>query len=54
MFLGRVMVEQFFTMQDWPFGSALASILSLGLVIALWVRMRFDQGKTEAASHAFR
>ncbi len=54
VFLGRVMVEQFFTMQDWPFGSALASILSLGLVIAVWVRMRFDQGKTEAASHAFR
>lgn len=42
VFLGKVMVEQFFTMQDWPFGSALASILSIGLILAVWLRMRFE------------
>lgn len=55
VFLGRVMVEQFFTMQDWPFGSALASILSVGLILAVWVRMRYEHRKTpEADGHGFR
>jgi spermidine/putrescine transport system permease protein len=54
VFLGRVMVEQFFTMQDWPFGSALASVLSMGLMIAVWVRMRFEQRKAGPTSHALR
>lgn len=54
VFLGRVMVEQFFTMQDWPFGSALASVLSLSLVFAVWVRMRFEPRKAGPASHGLR
>ncbi len=54
VFLGRVMVEQFFTMQDWPFGSALASVLSMGLMIAVWVRMRFEQRKAGPTSHGLR
>ena len=54
VFLGRVMVEQFFTMQDWPFGSALASVLSLSLVFAVWVRMRFEPRKAGLASHGLR
>ena len=49
VFLGKVMVEQFFTMHDWPFGSALASILSLGLVLAVWLRMGFEQHKSHPA-----
>ena len=52
VFLGRVMVEQFFTMQDWPFGSALASILSVGLVIAVWVQMKFERGKPRGSAGA--
>jgi spermidine/putrescine transport system permease protein len=43
VFLGKVMVEQFFTMHDWPFGAALASILSIGLLIAVWVRTGNDR-----------
>lgn len=39
-FLGNVMVNQFFTLQDWPFGSACAGLLSIFLLVALWVRIR--------------
>lgn len=39
-FLGNVMVSQFFVMQDWPFGSAFAGILSFLLLVALWVQSR--------------
>lgn len=35
VYVGNVMVSQFFTMQDWPFGSAIAGLLSLGLLVAL-------------------
>lgn len=37
-FLGNIMVSQFFVMQDWPFGSAIASLLSLLLLVALLVK----------------
>lgn len=35
VFLGNVMVDQFFVMQDWPFGSALAGLLSFVLLLGL-------------------
>lgn len=40
-FLGNVMVSQFFVMQDWPFGSAFAGILSMLLLVALFVQTRW-------------
>jgi ABC-type spermidine/putrescine transport system permease subunit I len=42
-FLGKVMVEQFFMMQDWPFGSALASLLSLILLATLFLQHRWKR-----------
>lgn len=39
-FLGNVMVSQFFVMQDWPFGSAFAGILSMLLLGALLIQTR--------------
>lgn len=36
VFLGNVMVSQFFVMQDWPFGSALAGLLSSVLLLTLF------------------
>lgn len=46
-FLGNVMVSQFFVMQDWPFGSAIAGLMSALLLGALWLQHR--QTKLEAA-----
>ncbi len=43
VFLGNVMVNQFFTMQDWPFGSAIAGLLSGVLLIALWLQTRWQR-----------
>jgi len=40
-FLGKVMVEQFFVLQDWPLGSAIATVLSLLLLGALWLQNRW-------------
>ena len=40
-FLGNVMVSQFFVMQDWPFGSALAGLLSVLLILTLWLQTRW-------------
>ncbi len=40
VFLGNIMVSQFFTMQDWPFGSALAGLLSSVLLVLLCVASR--------------
>jgi len=40
-FLGNVMVSQFFVMQDWPFGSAIAGLLSVLLLVALWLHHRW-------------
>jgi spermidine/putrescine transport system permease protein len=42
-FLGNVMVSQFFVMQDWPFGSAIAGMLSLLLFITLWIQTRWSR-----------
>jgi len=42
-FLGNVMVSQFFVMQDWPFGSAIAGMLSLLLLITLWIQTRWSR-----------
>ncbi|MFM8315315.1 MAG: ABC transporter permease [Deltaproteobacteria bacterium] len=42
-FLGNVMVSQFFVMQDWPFGSAIAGILSLLLLFTLWLQTRWSR-----------
>lgn len=39
-FLGNVMVSQFFALQDWPFGSACAGLLSFFLLLALWVHLK--------------
>ncbi|NBX93129.1 MAG: ABC transporter permease [Proteobacteria bacterium] len=40
-FLGKVMVEQFFILQDWPLGSAIATMLSVLLLAALWLQNRW-------------
>jgi spermidine/putrescine transport system permease protein len=40
-FLGNVMVSQFFVMQDWPFGSAIAGMLSVLLLLTLWLQNRW-------------
>lgn len=50
VFLGNVMVSQFFVMQDWPFGSAISGILSVMLLVALWLQTRWRQAT--GASHA--
>lgn len=41
VYLGNVMVSQFFAIQDWPFGSALAGLLSSILLVALWLQNRW-------------
>jgi spermidine/putrescine transport system permease protein len=43
VFLGNVMVSQFFTLQDWPFGSALAGLLSMVLLLTLFVSRRWSK-----------
>lgn len=43
VFLGNIMVSQFFTMQDWPFGSAIAGLLSFILLVALWLQNRWQK-----------
>ncbi len=40
LFLGNIMVNQFFTMQDWPFGSSIAALLSLILFVAVYFQSR--------------
>lgn len=42
-FLGNIMVNQFYVMQDWPFGSAIAGMLSLLLLLALYLQARGAQ-----------
>jgi len=42
MYLGNLMVNQFFVMQDWPFGAAIASVLSVGLIFALVIQYRWE------------
>jgi len=42
-FLGNVMVSQFFVMQDWPFGSALAGLLAMLLLFTMWIQTRWGQ-----------
>lgn len=42
-FLGKIMVSQFFVMQDWPFGSAIAGMLSLLLLLTLWLQKSWRQ-----------
>jgi len=51
-FLGKVMVEQFFVLQDWPLGSAIATVLSLLLLGALWLQNRMTS-KAQLASSEF-
>lgn len=46
-FLGKVMVEQFFVMQDWPLGSAIASVLSVLLLAVLWLQNRWNKRSQE-------
>jgi spermidine/putrescine transport system permease protein len=41
VFLGNVMVSQFFAIQDWPFGSAVAGFLSCVLLVTLWLQNRW-------------
>lgn len=43
VFLGRVMVDQFFVMQDWPFGSAIAGLLSVLLLLGLWLQSHWQK-----------
>jgi spermidine/putrescine transport system permease protein len=55
-FLGKVMVEQFFILQDWPLGSAIATVLSVLLLGALWLQNRWtsknQQPQSQELSHA--
>jgi len=46
VFLGNIMVSQFYVMQDWPFGSAIAGLISLTLLVALWLQTRWQQSRT--------
>ncbi len=48
IFLGKLMVDQFYTMQDWPFGSAIAGLLSVLLLLALWMQKRWSLSKSAA------
>lgn len=41
MFLGKIMVDQFYVVQDWPFGSAIAGLLSFSLLLGLWLQSRW-------------
>jgi spermidine/putrescine transport system permease protein len=43
VYLGNVMVSQFFAIQDWPFGSALAGLLSSILLMALLLQNRWSR-----------
>ena len=47
VFLGNVMVSQFFVAQDWPFGSAIASLLSLLMLLALFLQGRLGNVRGE-------
>lgn len=50
IFLGNVMVSQFFVMQDWPFGSSIAGLLSLLLFVALYLQTKWgNHGSTGKA-----
>lgn len=49
VYLGNIMVSQFFTMQDWPFGSAIAGLLSFILMFAMILQSRWAQHSTGAA-----
>jgi spermidine/putrescine transport system permease protein len=44
VFLGNLMVSQFFVMQDWPFGSAIAGMLSALLLLAMALQNRYRLG----------
>lgn len=44
-FLGNVMVSQFFVMQDWPFGSAIAGMVSFLLLITLSLQTRWSRSQ---------
>ena len=44
VFLGNVMVSQFYVMNHWPFGSAIAGLLSLLLLIAVYLQHRWSAG----------
>jgi spermidine/putrescine transport system permease protein len=41
MFLGKIMVEQFQKDDNWPFGSAIAGLLSSVLLFAIWIQSRW-------------
>lgn len=47
-FLGKVMVDQFFTMQNWPLGSAMATLLSVIMLFALILQNRWKKNSGEA------
>lgn len=42
-FLGNIMVEQFGQSQDWPFGSAIAGVLSMTLLLLIWLQSRWGE-----------
>ncbi len=46
-FLGKVMVDQFFTMQNWPLGSAMATLLSVILLFALILQNHWKKATGE-------
>jgi spermidine/putrescine transport system permease protein len=42
VYLGNIMVSQFYTLQDWPFGSAVAGMLSFLLLIGLYLQQKWQ------------
>ncbi|MBI4405621.1 MAG: ABC transporter permease [Deltaproteobacteria bacterium] len=43
IYLGNLMVSQFFTAQDWPFGAAIAGLLSLFLILTILLQNKWQK-----------
>jgi spermidine/putrescine transport system permease protein len=50
VYLGNIMVSQFFVMQDWPFGSSIAGLLSILLLVALVLQNRWQKLRVARAA----
>jgi spermidine/putrescine transport system permease protein len=47
VFLGNIMVSQFYTLQDWPFGSSIAGLLSILMLFTLWLNTHWSKTKAK-------
>jgi spermidine/putrescine transport system permease protein len=48
--LGNVIQQQFGASHDWPFGSAVATVSMLVVLLALWLNARVTKRKEEEAT----